>query len=120
MKKSILKERSFSFSLIVISFCKELRKREKEYILTNQLELSATAIGALIREAEYGQSRRDFISKMSIALKEANETGYWLDLLESSGYMESEKYKDLSDILKQLVKMLASSIITAKQNLNCE
>ena len=80
MKNNILKEKSYSFAIQIVKACESLIKERKEYILSKQLLRSGTAIGALIREAEFAQSKADFINKMSISLKEANETGYWLSL----------------------------------------
>ncbi|MEI6900561.1 MAG: four helix bundle protein, partial [Bacteroidota bacterium] len=77
MKDSILKSKSFDFGVQILVFCQQLKKENRQYVITRQILRSGTAIGALIREAEFGQSRADFISKMSIALKEANETEYW-------------------------------------------
>ena len=116
MRKSILKERSFNFGVQIVLFCQYLRKEKKEYILYKQILRSGTAIGALIREAEFGQSRADFISKMSIALKEANETEYWLDLLKRSEYLVEEQYYALSNPLKDILHMLIATIKTAKAN----
>jgi four helix bundle protein len=70
----------------------------------------------LIREADFGHSKADFISKLSVSLKEANETDYWLDLLKDTGFISDKKYAELSDKCKQLIKMLVSSIKTAKSN----
>jgi len=116
MKNPVLKNKSFEFGVMVVAFCQELRKEKKEYILSKQLVRSGTAVGALIREAEFGQSRADFINKMSIALKEANETEYWLDLLKCSGYIQEDEYTDLSEHLKDVLYMLIATIKTAKAN----
>jgi len=82
MKDSILREKSYKFALKVIIIYKSIVSEKKEYLLGKQLLKSGTAIGALIREAEFAQSKADFISKLSIALKDSNETDYWLSLLE--------------------------------------
>ena len=111
-----MKERSFDFGVQIVLFCQYLRKEKKEYVLYKQILRSGTAIGALIREAEFGQSRADFISKMSIALKEANETEYWLDLLKNSECLLEEPYRDLSNPLKDILHMLIATIKTAKAN----
>ena len=111
-----MKERSFDFGVQIVLFYQYLRKEKKEYVLYQQILRSGTAIGALIREAEFGQSRADFISKMSIALKEANETEYWLDLLKNSKCLLEEQYWDLSNPLKDILHMLIATIKTAKAN----
>lgn len=76
---------------------------------------SGTAIGALIRESEYGQSKIDFIRKLTIALKEASETEYWLNILKDTGYIEEKLFISLSDDCKELLRLLIASIKTAKQ-----
>ena len=87
MGKSILKEKSYVFAIRVVKLSQFLREERKEFVLSKQILRSGTAIGALVREAEFGQSKADFRSKMSIALKEANETDYWLNLLKDTNYL---------------------------------
>ena len=116
MKNSVLKNKSFDFGVKIVMYCHQLKSEKKEYVLYKQLLRSGTAIGALIREGEFGQSRADFINKMSIALKEANETDYWLDLLKSSKYLSDEQYSDMSSKLKDILYMLIATIKTAKGN----
>jgi four helix bundle protein len=116
MKNTVLKDKSFEFGIMVVTFYQRLRSEKKEYVLSKQLLRSGTAVGALVREAEFGQSRADFISKMNIALKEANETDYWLDLLKASGYLDLEKHHKLSGALRELLKMLIATVKTAKKN----
>ncbi len=83
MGKSVLKEKSYSFAIRIVKLNQFLCEERKEFILSKQILRSGTAIGALVREAEFGESKADFRSKMSIALKEANETDYWLNLLKT-------------------------------------
>ncbi|HDO27390.1 MAG TPA: four helix bundle protein, partial [Bacteroidetes bacterium] len=85
--KNILKTKSFAFALKVIQTYKGIVKDHKEYVLSKQFLKSGTSIGALVREAEFAQSKPDFISKLSIALKESNETEYWILLLQQSDYI---------------------------------
>jgi len=115
---SILQEKSFEFALCIIQTYKRLVETNKEFILSKQLLKAGTAIGALIREGAYAQSKADFISKLSIALKEANETEYWLLLLQKSNYLDETKANELIEANKSLIRMLISSIKTAKNNLN--
>lgn len=115
--KNVLKSKSYDFALRVIKLCKYLVENKKEYILSKQLLRSGTAVGALIREAEFAQSKKDFVSKMSIALKEANETNYWIDLLKDSNYLDNKEHDSINDDVKELIKMLVSSIKTSKKNL---
>ena len=84
MKENILKTKSFEFAVRIVNLWKYLKKQHNEYILSQQILKSGTAIGALIREAEHGESMKDFIHKLTIGLKEANESKYWLDLLVAS------------------------------------
>jgi four helix bundle protein len=116
MKNPVLKNKSFDFGVLVVALCRQFRNEKTEFVLAKQLLRSGTAVGALVREAEYGQSRADFISKMSIALKEANETEYWLDLMKASGMLAAEKHAVHSQALKEILRMLIASIKTAKAN----
>ena len=86
----------------------------KEYVLSKQVLRSGTAIGALISEAKFGQSTADFISKMNIALKEANETDYWLSLLKDSDYIDEKQFKSLQKDINELISMLVSTVKTLK------
>ncbi len=116
-KENIVREKSFSFALRVVRLVKKLQKEDKEYILSKQLIRSGTAIGALVREAEHAESKKDFIHKMSIALKEANETRYWLDILFKSDYISNMPYDTLNDEVTQLIKLLASIVKSSKQKI---
>jgi four helix bundle protein len=117
MAESILKIKSYKFALRIIKLAKFLNQEKKEFILSKQIIRSGTAVGALIREAEFGQSKLDFISKMSIALKEANETEYWLNLLKDSDYISAENFESMDKDCLELVRLLVSTIKTTKQNL---
>ena len=117
MAKSILREKSYSFALLVIQGYKIIVKEEKEFVMSKQILRSGTAVGALIREAEFAETKKDFVHKMSIALKEANETIYWLDLLKDSDYMSLSAHNKLQSACKELVAMLVSSIKTAKSKI---
>jgi four helix bundle protein len=114
MEKSILREKSFVFATMIIEVCRHLKDSKQEHSLYRQLIRSGTAIGALIREAEFAQSKADFISKLSIALKEANETNYWLELLIASGSLQEVTTQSIIDLLTELIKMLTASINTLK------
>jgi len=92
MKENIVKEKSFSFALRIVKLYRFLTEEQREFVLSRQLLRSGTAIGALVREAEQAESRADFIHKMAIALKEANESVYWIDLLNQSGYIDKNGY----------------------------
>ena len=118
MKDSILKQKTYDFAIKVIMVYKQIVSGHKEYILSKQFLKAGTAPGALVREAEYAQSKSDFISKMSIALKEANECEYWTSLLRDSGFIAVETADDLLKDDKEIISMLVSTIKTAKANLN--
>ena len=115
MSKSILREKSYAFAIRIVKLYKFLSEEKKEYILSKQLLRSGTAIGALISEAEFGQSKADFRNKMSIALKEANETDYWLNLLKDTNYLNEKMFLSISEDCIELIKMLVSTVKTTQQ-----
>lgn len=115
MGKSILKEKSYIFAIRIVKLCLFLRDEKSEYVLSKQLLRSGTAIGALIREAEFGQSLADFRSKMSIGLKEANETDYWLNFLKDTGYLNDKMFQSISEDCLELIKMLVATVKTTKE-----
>jgi len=115
MKESILKVKSYNFAIRIVKLYQFLTKEKKEFVLSKQILKSGTAIGALIREAEFGQSKADFINKMNIALKEANETIYWLEILKEGGYINNMMFKSLNSDCEELVKILVSSVKTSKR-----
>jgi four helix bundle protein len=100
----------------IVRLAQYLQGKKKEFVLSRQILRSGTAIGALVREAEFGQSRADFISKMSVALKEANETDYCLCLLKKTELIDSKMFESLRENCKALVAMLVSTVKTAKRN----
>ena len=111
-----LKTKSYAFALHVVSLYKHLSQEKKEFVLSKQVLRSGTSIGANITEGNRGQSKLDFINKLAIALKEADETEYWLNLLRDAEYTtEADTTSLLADCL-ELQKMLTSSIMTAKRN----
>ena len=115
MKKNRLAELSMEFSVDIINLVKQL-KENRESIISNQIGRSGTSIGANIYEAQYAQGKKDFISKLEIALKEASETGYWLELLHRTNYIDEQLYKSLSAKCTSLRVMLIASCRTAKEN----
>ena len=114
-KSDALSEKSFDFSLRIIRLFKYMQNEHKEYILSRQILRSGTAIGALVREAKYAQSKADFLNKLMIALKEANETHYWLELLWKSDYIDTKMYRSIEPDIEALLKLLISSTKTIKQ-----
>lgn len=113
-KPNVIRDKSFAFALRVVKMYKFLIDK-KEYVLSKQLLRSGTAVGALVREAEHAESKADFIHKMAIAQKEANETDYWIELLFQSHYIDNSEYNSISKDIKELNKILASIIITSKE-----
>ena len=114
-KENIIKTKSFLFSVKVVTLYKYLSSEKKEFVMSRQLLRSGTAIGALVREAEHAESRADFIHKMSIGLKEANETEYWIDLLSATDYLEHDQFHIFKKDIKEILKILVSIIKTSKQ-----
>jgi four helix bundle protein len=115
MREDKLSIQSMDFSVEIINLFKDL-KLKKESIISNQIGRSGTSIGANIREAQYAHGTADFIAKLQIALKEANETGYWLELLYKTNYIDETVYKSLDSKCTNIRVMLISSINTVKQN----
>jgi four helix bundle protein len=116
--KDVLKDKSFNFAIRMVHMYQFLSENKKEFILSKQCLRSGTAIGALVHEAAFGQSKADFINKLSIGLKEANETSYWLALLKETKYLDNKTFVSVSADCQELIKILASIIITAKKSLN--
>jgi len=110
--------KSFDFALRIIKLSKYLQNTHKEYILSKQLLRSGTAIGALVKESQYAQSKADFLNKLMIALKEANETKYWIELLWKSNYIDDKMYKSIEPDIVELLKLLISITKTLKNNPN--
>ncbi len=115
---SILADKSYKFAIRIVKLNRYLTKEQKEYTLSKQLLRSGTAIGALVAEAQYAQSKADFINKMYIGLKEANESRYWIRLLTDCQYITEAMSKSIFDDVEELIKMLTSSINTTKEKIN--
>ena len=114
--ESIIDKKSKVFALRIIKLYKQLKEVDKEFILSKQILRSGTSIGANARERKNSQSKADFINKLSIALKEADETQYWLELLYESGIINENIFSSLNNDLKEIIAIITSSIKTAKQN----
>lgn len=108
--------KSFSFSVRIVKLCRMLREQRKEFILSNQLMRSGCSIGANVSEAQQGQSRADFLSKNSIALKEAVETDYWLRLLHETGYLTDREFDSIYRDCDEIRRILASIVKTTREN----
>ncbi|WP_339917238.1 four helix bundle protein [Yeosuana marina] len=114
-KDNVVKDKSFLFAIRIVKLSKVLVEEHKEYIISKQLLRSGTSIGANVRESEHAESKADFIHKLSIALKEANETEYWLDLLKETGYLNNSEYLSIQFDVKEILKLLISILKTSKK-----
>jgi four helix bundle protein len=114
MKENPIRDKSFAFALRVVKLVKYLDGEKREYVLSKQVLRSGTAIGALVREAEHAESKADFIHKMSIALKEANETSYWLELLHQGEYIDEQNFESIRSDAEELIKLLIAIVKTSK------
>lgn len=118
--KNVIAAKSYAFAIRIIKLYNFLSAGKKEFVLSKQVLKSGTAIGALVREAEHAQSKSDFLNKMNIALKEANETEYWLMLLKDTGYIQQDEFdsiiKDCEEVLKLLVSIVKSTKTSLKNN----
>lgn len=108
IRNNPIEEKSFAFSVRIVRLYKHLTQRRHEYVLSKQILRSGTSIGANISEAEYAQSKPDFYAKMSIALKEANETHYWIRLLYASEYINRTEFESLCRDVNELLRLLIS------------
>ncbi len=117
MKENLIKDKSFQFSIRIIKMYSHLIDTKKEYVLSKQVLKSGTSIGANVREALNGESKADFIHKLSIAQKEADETLYWLELLKATNFINETAFVSIQADCSELLKMLKSIILTAKQTL---
>lgn len=117
MGENVVKDKSFDFAIRIIKLYRYLIDAKKEFVLSKQILRSGTAIGALIREAEQAESKADFIHKLSIALKEANETDYWLQLLYQTEYINKKEFEIIGSNLTELLKLLTSIIKTTKSKI---
>jgi len=116
-KDNIVMDKSYAFALRIIKLYKYLVAEQKEYVLSKQILRSGTSVGALIKEAEHAQSKADFINKMNIALKEANETEYWLMLLRDSEYISTKSFDSIYPDSVELIKLLASIVKSSKRSI---
>ena len=114
---NVIEKKSYAFAINVVNAYKKLESRS-EYVLSKQLLRSGTSIGANVMEGLRAQSRKDFISKMNIALKEANESEYWIRLLMDTGYLSKQEDKLLLNECKEVCRILSSIVRTANNNLN--
>lgn len=114
MNDNIIVNKSFDFALRIVNLYKYLKEEKMEFVMSKQVLRSGTSIGANVREAEQAQSRPDFISKMNIALKEASETEYWIELLYRSGFVEETHYNSIMADCNEINRILISIVKTTK------
>lgn len=117
-RESIVGEKSLAFGKRIAKCYRHLKDKKKETVMSKQLLRSGTSIGANVREGLYAQSRKDFVSKLNIALKEAGETDYWLDVIHSAEYFTDSEYQSLKNDNDELLKLLTSIIKTTKENVD--
>ncbi len=113
--KATIQQKSRDFAIKIINCYKFLIENKKEFVMSKQLLRCGTSIGANTRESKNAQSRGDFLSKLSIALKEADETAYWLDLLQATDYIDKNLFDSLNDDCTEIIKILTAIIKTLKE-----
>jgi len=116
MRSDPLSEKSYLFAIEIVNLCRYLSSDKKEYILSKQLLRSGTSVGAMIREAEYAQSRADFTHKMSIALKECNESRFWISLMLDTKIISTGQSSILVGFCQELIYMLVATVRKSKEN----
>ena len=115
-EESLIEAKTFAFAKRMVKAYQYFSADKKEFVLSKQLLRSGTSIGAMVQEAKFAQSRADFINKLSIALKEANEAKYWIKLLYETDYMEKSMYESVYSDVKEIVAILVSIVRTSKDN----
>ena len=120
IKNNQLLYKTFLLALEIVKLYKYLTKEKHEYVMSKQMLKAGTSVGANSNEAVAGQSKKDFIAKLSIAMKESSETRYWLYLLVFSDYLTEKEIKKALNLLRESMNLIGSSLITSKQNLENE
>ena len=120
MRESILANKTVDFAVRIVRFYQYLCKEKKEYVLSKQILKSGTSIGANVRKSRNAQSKADFINKLNVALKEADETQYWLEIMERAEIIDSKQIESLHNDLYEIISILVSSIKTVKKKLKSE
>lgn len=116
MKDNLIQEKTYAFAIRIVKLYKYLTKNKKEFVLSKQILRSGTSIGANVEEGIGGQSKKDFLSKVSIAYKESRETGYWLRILKDTDYLKEEEFGSIFCDLEEIQKILSKIIKTTKSN----
>ena len=110
----VLHKKSYDFAIRIVKMVKFLRESKSEFVLSKQILRSGTAVGALVRESEFAQSGADFTSKLCVALKESNETDYWLNILKDTAYIDEAAFTSMETDCHELIALLVASIKTSK------
>ena len=118
MKENVVRDKSYFFALRMVKVYKYLTQEQREFVLSKQALRSGTSVGALVREAEHAQSDADFVNKMNIALKEANESIYWIELFIASDILDKKQGESIWNDCNELISLLVSIIKTSKKNIN--
>lgn len=118
MRENIVKDKSFGFAIRIVRLYQFLVSDKKEYVLSKQLLRSGTSVGAMVREAEHAETKKDFVHKMAIAQKEINESIYWLELLKETDYLSEVEFESLNFDAVEILKLLTSIIKRTKANIN--
>ncbi len=113
---NILAKKSYAFAIRIVKLSRYLNATKHEFVLSKQVLRSGTSIGALVSESRFAQSKADFEHKLTVALKEANETEYWINLLHDTEYITTKEYKNLHEDIDQLISLLVSITKTLKNN----
>lgn len=118
MRESLIQIKTYAFAIRIVKLYKFLCENKKEFVLSKQLLRCGTAPGALSYEAEYAQSKADFLNKMNVALKEANEAKFWLFLLKDSNYLTNQEFTAIIPDCREIIQLLVSTVKTTKSSLN--
>ncbi len=118
MMKKVLETKTYAFAIRIVRLVQYLQNEKKEFVLSKQVLRSGTCIGAMTHESEFAQSKADFVNKLSIALKEANETTYWVQLLKDTDYLKESESENLLKDIAEIISLLVASIKTAKKTNN--
>ncbi len=118
MKDNVVKQKSFAFAVRIVKLYQYLCEQKKEFVLSKQLLRSGTSVGAMIREAEHAETKKDFKHKMAIAQKEMNETLYWIELLKETNYLRKDQFDSINTDATEIMKLLTAIIRTTKSNIS--
>ncbi|HKC86729.1 MAG TPA: four helix bundle protein [Blastocatellia bacterium] len=115
MADSIIKDKSYKFAIRIVRLCKALNEK-KEYVLSREVLRAGTYVGARVKEAQQAESRHDFIHKMSVALQNASEAEYWLELLRDTDFIDQKAFDSLNDDCAEILRLLTKIVKSSKQN----